>query len=283
MNLFEIVNRESDPVPWSEGDNIPWHETGFSARMLKEHLSQEHDAASRRFEIIDEHVTWIHNQVLSGQPARILDLGCGPGLYANRLAKLEHTCLGIDYSPASIDYARHEASRAELDCLYIQDDLRNAQYGTGYELVMLISGEFNVFCPGDASLILEKANYALQDGGLFLLEPHKFEAIRQRGLAPPTWYTAESGLFAEGAHICFRESFWRAEDATATIRYYVQDVITCEFERYAQSMQAYTDDQYRQFLHQHGFGELKFFPSLGDRANESSPEFFAILARKSKS
>jgi len=51
--------RNLDPAPWSEGDNIPWNEPGFSQRMLKEHLSQAHDLANHRFETIDRHVAWI--------------------------------------------------------------------------------------------------------------------------------------------------------------------------------------------------------------------------------
>ena len=48
MNLKDIVHRNQNPDPWAEGDNIPWNDPGFSARMLAEHLSQAHDAASRR-------------------------------------------------------------------------------------------------------------------------------------------------------------------------------------------------------------------------------------------
>lgn len=106
--------------------------------MLKEHLSQAHDAASRRFEIIDEHVEWIHNQVLRGNPTRILDLGCGPGLYTGRLARLSHCCVGIDFSPASIAYAREQAEEAGLECTYLEQDIRTANYGAEYGLVMLI-------------------------------------------------------------------------------------------------------------------------------------------------
>ena len=38
--LMEIVERHKRPAPWTEGDNIPWNEPGFSERMLAEHLSQ---------------------------------------------------------------------------------------------------------------------------------------------------------------------------------------------------------------------------------------------------
>jgi len=129
LKLIDIIRRQSVPKPWDEGEKIPWNDPDFSRRMLNEHLSQEHDAASRRFEIIDKHVKWIHNQVLKGNPTRILDLGCGPGLYTNRLARLGHRCVGIDFSPASIAYAREQAEEAGLECTYIHQDIRAADYG----------------------------------------------------------------------------------------------------------------------------------------------------------
>ena len=85
MDLMDIVLRQSVPRPWAEGEKIPWNDPDFSRRMLLEHLSQEHDAASRRFATIDEQVSWIHDTVLGGRPARILDLGCGLGGLLSRL------------------------------------------------------------------------------------------------------------------------------------------------------------------------------------------------------
>ena len=60
MELADIVARTPDPEPWSEGDKIPWNDPDFSERMLREHLSQDHDLASRRLEVIEAHVAWIH-------------------------------------------------------------------------------------------------------------------------------------------------------------------------------------------------------------------------------
>jgi hypothetical protein len=80
MNLSDIIQR-GIPQPWSEGDNIPWNEPGFSERMLKEHLAQDHDAASRRLATVERHVGFIQQRVLGGKegkPAQVLDLGCGP-------------------------------------------------------------------------------------------------------------------------------------------------------------------------------------------------------------
>ena len=266
--------------PWSEGDNIPWNEPGFSRRMLREHLTQLHDLASRRSEKIDAHVDWIHREVLDSNPTRILDLACGPGLYSSRLARFGHSCVGIDLSPASIEYAREQADNERLDCDYIQSDIRTAEYGSGYGLVMLIFGEFNVFKPADAARILQKTHDALNEGGVFLLEAHTNEAIREFGLRPASWYSAESGLFSDLPHLCLQENFWDAESETITRRYLIIDASTGEIARYAQSLKAYTGEQYRAVLEGAGFADLRFHPSLIGKEDPSQPHLLAITARK---
>ena len=278
MNIKDLTQRASPPIPWAEGDNIPWNEPDFSRRMLKEHLSQSHDAASRRFTIIDQHVSWIHNHLLAGQPTRILDLCCGPGLYTSRLARLGHTCYGLDYSPASIEYAISSASQEQLNCTYTCQDIRQGEFEGGVGLVMMLYGEFNVFRPAHADLILGKVWQALEPGGMLLLEPHPFEVVKRLGEAPASWYSSKSGLFSESPHLVLHENFWDERTSTATMRYYVVDGGSGEVIPYAQSMQAYQDEEYRSLLGTKGFGEIRILPGLLDEA--SPQELMAIMARK---
>jgi SAM-dependent methyltransferase len=280
LNLQDIVCRQSVPKPWAEGEKIPWNDPAFSRRMLGEHLSQDHDAASRRFEIIDRHVKWIHDQVLKGNPTRILDLGCGPGLYMSRLAELGHRCVGIDFSPASIAYARGQAEEASLECTYIQGDIRTADYGDEYGLVMSIFGEFNVFRPEEARDVLEKARRALVPGGFLLLEPHTFEAVVKIGEQPSLWYTTETGLFSDEPYLCLQENFWDAEDHVAIERYYIIDAATGEVARHSASTQAYTDEEYRSLLAECGFGKVVFYPSLDGSVDSSTGDLVGILSQK---
>jgi len=248
--------------------------------MLREHLSQEHDAASRRLEIIDKQVSWIHQQVLKGHPKRILDLGCGPGLYTDRLARLGHQCVGIDFSPASIAYAREQAEGTNLDCIYLQEDIRSAEFGEGYDLVMSIFGEFNVFRPLDAEAILKKAYRALMPDGLLLIEPHTYETVVQLGEKPSSWYATEKGLFSDGPHLCLQENFWDADDGVAIERYFIIEATSGEVTRYSSSTKAYTDDEYRSLLAECGFVNIVFYPSLGDDSLGPQNGLFAILAHK---
>jgi SAM-dependent methyltransferase len=246
--------------------------------MLKEHLSQAHDMASRRSAKIDKHVAWIHEQLLSGRPARVLDLGCGPGLYASRLAGRGHTCVGIDYSPASIAYARETAAAGQLACTYVEGDLRRVEYGAGYDLAMQVFGEFNVFRPADIAAILRKARRALVAGGILLLEVHTFDVVRRMGEAAPSWYSSAGGVFSAQPHVVLQESFWDSAAHAATLRYFVIDAATGMVTPYAQSLQAYDDAGYRAVLGECGFGEVRCVPSLLGIPDPSQPHLFAIIA-----
>lgn len=280
MTLIDIIQRQPVPAPWAEGEKIPWNEPGFSRRMLQEHLSQAHDAASRRMETIDRHVAWIHQTILQGQPTKILDLGCGPGFYSNRLAQRGHACVGIDFSPASIAYANEQKHTLNTNCTFLESDIRTAEYGNGYGLVMLIFGEFNVFRREDAKRILTKAFHALQENGQLLLEPHTFSAVRALGEQPPTWYSSESGLFSERPHLVLNEHFWDAQANAATNRYFILDVASGDVTPYADSMQAYTDDEYHTLLHECGFENIQIYPSLRGDADPSQSALMVLVGQK---
>ncbi|MHC4397289.1 MAG: class I SAM-dependent methyltransferase [Planctomycetota bacterium] len=280
VKILDLIERKAVPLPWVEGDNIPWSEPGFSERMLTEHLSQAHDLASRRFETIDTHIEWIHQKLLEGKPSNVLDLGCGPGFYTGRLAKLGHECFGIDYSPASIKYATDQSSKEKLSCKYLHEDIRKADFGNGFDLAMLIFGELNVFRPVEAKAILKRAKEALGEGGILLLEAHSFSAIEKMGKQSCSWYSEKSGLFSDKPHICLDESFWDAESSTTTKRYFIIDASTGDVARYAASYQAYTDQQYRSLLKDCGFDAIDIYPSLGEAEDKYQGDLIAIVARK---
>lgn len=285
MKLTSIVNRIPASAPWTEGDKIPWNDPAFSERMLQEHLSQDHDMASRRFATVDAHVDWIHRHLLMEKAACILDLGCGPGFYTSRLAKLGHSCTGIDFSPASIDYAKRTAQEDGLDCTYTLADVREAKYGSGLDLIMFIFGEINTFCAEDAKQILRQAHAALSARGKLLLEPHTFGAVYKLGHGEPSWYAAESGLFSAQPHLCLMEAMWDAVNGIATTRFFIVDAASSDVTPYASKTQAYTDAQYRTMLTDCGFTDIVFYPSLtGQAANAAEDDvahnLFALTASK---
>jgi len=282
MNLTDLIGRAPQPKPWAEGDNIPWHDPDFSRRMLREHLSQEHDLASRRTELVDRQTAWIHEVLLGRKPSRVLDLCCGPGLYLNRLAHRGHTGLGIDYSPASVEHAAREAEAAKLDMSFVCEDLREATFGDGYDLAMMIYGEFNVFKPAHIERILKRAVAALKPGGTLLIEPHRFEFLKQNGANGPSWYSTESGLFSDQPHFCLQENFWDDGANAATTRFHIVDAATAAVTSYAASYQAYTDESYRRLLEGHGLTDIRECESLTGASADRSEALTVYVASRSK-
>ena len=281
MTLLDIVGRSPIPAPWSEGDNIPWDDPGFSERMLAEHLSQEHDLASRRSEGIDRHVEWIFSEVLGSRPGRMLDLACGPGLYTVRLARLGCECVGIDFSPASIRHAREMvAAEAHLTCIFHQADVREARFGEGFDLAMMVYGQFNVFPRTQARQILERAHAALKPGGSLLLEIQTREQIRQGGESPANWYSAQSGLFSGEPHLVLQENFWHADARASTTRFWIVDAQTGAVSRHALSNEAYTEQEFSDALRLAGFRDVERFPSLSGKAVAGEQDLPVVVARR---
>jgi SAM-dependent methyltransferase len=279
--ILDIVNRVEKPAPWSEGDNIPWDDPGFSERMLAEHLSQEHDLASRRSETIDQHVEWIFTEVLGSHPVRLLDLACGPGLYAVPLARFGCECVGIDFSPASIRHARKIASaEADLSCSFHHADMRDEPFGEGFDLAMLIYGQLNVF-PRDRGLeILKKAHGALKPGGSLLLEVQSREQIEKGGGQAPSWYSSRAGLFSGAPHLVLQENFWDADAGASTNRFSVIDAQTGKVSSYALSNEAYTEQELTDTLRSVGFNSVERFPSLNGEVVDPDKDLPVIVAQR---
>ncbi len=276
-DLSSIIDRDHVAQPWAEGDKIPWNEPGFSRRMLREHLSQDHDAASRRTETIERHVDVIHSTLLKGRPGRVLDLGCGPGLYASRLARLGHTCFGIDFSPASIAYAREQAEGLGLTCTYREADLRAVELEPDVDVVLFLFGECNVFRPADLRDILARAARALKPGGRLLLEPSTPEAITRIGHQPATWSAHTEGLFSDRPHLLLYETFWDEAQRVSTERYFVIDAETSVVTRHAASQCAYTPDELIALLRAAGFTAAELVIGW-DAGRSFAGDFFALSA-----
>jgi SAM-dependent methyltransferase len=279
MNLLDIVFRTENPIPWSEGKGYPYQDPDYAKKAL-EKLTD-----SRRLEAIKEEVDWIHRRVLAGRPTKILELCCGAGPHTSQLARLGHACVGIDLAPIFISYTADTARKEGLNCDYVEQDIRHADYGTGFGLVMLVGAEFNNFRPQDAKGILRKSYSALPDGGILLLDVGKFDAMKREGEKGPTfnppWQATKSGMFSSQPHLCLRETLWDSDNHVYTERTFVIDAATGEVTRYASSAQAYTDEEYRSLLDECGFAEIAFFPSLtGEQPPDQYWMQYVIAAQK---
>jgi SAM-dependent methyltransferase len=280
VNFLDLTSRfDSPPEPWSEGRTIPWDDPEFSTRMLEAHLSQAHDGASRRDTLIAEHIAFIEREVLTKSPARILDLGCGPGLYCLRLAEHGHECTGVDFGPASIEYARAQASKRGLACKFELGDIRNVRFDGQFDLVMLLYGELNLFQPEDTDALLQSCRDALAPGGRLLLEVHSHDLTKRTGERPPRWSVVQSGLFSERPHVRCDQAFWLEDSQHAAGRHWIVDAETGEVKLYGWTQKAYSDAEYEVLFLRNGLRLEARHPSLtGNQDDAGFPVYVASRA-----
>src|SRR4029077_8211934 len=99
--------------PFDPAVELDWGRPDFGRRLRREHLDQSHDGASRRLPLVNAHVRRLA-ALLPEPPARLLDAGCGPGLYATRLATRGYEVFGVDVSPAAVEHAKASARRMRV-------------------------------------------------------------------------------------------------------------------------------------------------------------------------
>ena len=125
QGLFQTLERiNARPEPYSAyTTDALWTAPDISEMMLRYHLDGEIDLASRRTAFITSSAEWIRSTFELGSGRSVVDLGCGPGLYANRLARSVRRSPASTSPERSIDYARAEAQREGIEV-----ELRDADY-----------------------------------------------------------------------------------------------------------------------------------------------------------
>jgi len=110
-------------------------------------------------------------------PKRILDLACGFGRHANRLAALGHTVTGLDFSAGFLEMARAGAAERRVQVEYIQGDMRQIDFEEEFERVMLLFTAFGYFEDDQNLRVLENIARALKPGCLFAMDINNRDAF----------------------------------------------------------------------------------------------------------
>lgn len=242
------------PEPYETGTAEMWRDPYISDRLVELHLDPDVEAASRTEEHVEATVEWISDR-FETDDAKILDLGCGPGLYTERFARAGHDVTGVDFSRASIDRAKERAAEEGLDVDYVCADYLDVEYGDGYDLVTMIYCDFGVLSPEERAVLLEKVYDALAPGGVFV-----FDALNGRALDAlafdANWDVSEGGFWREGPYVCLSESYHYPEHG-ATVD---QDIVVDEsgaFEVYRHWNHYFDSDDIERRLEAFGFDDVE--------------------------
>ncbi len=212
--LHQLETLLHRPALYEAGTARLWEDEHISKGMLEAHLDADWDAATRNHAFVRESVAWIAQTAPPGEYPALLDLGCGPGVYAELFHQAGYRVTGVDLSPRSIRYARDSAREKHLPIEYRVCDYLRPDERERFDLVTLIYCDFGVLSPEDRARLLGNIRAALKPGGLLILDvftPAQYEGRRQEHTG---WEYAAKGFFCPRPHLHLEAFYCYEEEAT---------------------------------------------------------------------
>jgi SAM-dependent methyltransferase len=121
-------------------------------------------------EVADKQVAFLVRRLGLDAPARILDLACGFGRHANRLAALGHHVTGIDLTPGFLELARKDAEARGLQVDYQPGDMRQIDFDQVFDHILLLFTAYGYFSDEENAQVLQRIGKALRKGGRFVFD-----------------------------------------------------------------------------------------------------------------
>lgn len=275
--ISKLLKYAGRPAVFERGTTNFWDDPHISEYLLEAHLNPEWDAASRRPAAIDRTVAWINENYLSEQSC-ILDLGCGPGLYAERLAKLGHIVTGVDFSKRSIEHAKQSSAQKGLNITYVYQSYLEMNYAEQFDLVLLVYCDFGALTNAERDILLSKIYAALKPGGFVVFDVFT-EGFADSIEFSSKWKIEDSGFWARGPHLVLSENFhYPEEQVLLSQTIVVRD--NGEFDVHRIYDHYYGENDLVSLLGQAGFAGHSFHRDVIGETNFATQKVVFVVSRK---
>ena len=276
FNELRQINTRPEPFQFYTADDL-WTEEHTSKQMLSYHLNESIDASSRNTAFIDRSVAWIVSQFEVGSHTAIADFGCGPGLYANRLAERGASVTGIDFSENSLQYARQVAVDRGLSTDYVLSNYLEFETDLRFDLIIMIMCDFCALSPAQRKTLLNKFRALLKPSGSVLLDVHSLDYFDQK---------EESATYELNQLF----GFWSAQDYYGFVNTFKYDDEKVLLDKYTiiepsrtrvvyNWLQCFSQESLAEEFGENGFKiEAVYSDVAGTVFNPESPEFAVVAA-----
>lgn len=271
-SFFQTLRR---PVLFEQSPHPFWDDEHISVGMLAAHLEADADGASRRHEFIARSARWIASLTAPAAGKRLLDLGCGPGLYAEHFQQCGFAVFGMDLSRRSIEYARMHTDPA---ISYHCGDYIRAEFPEAVDVATMIYCDFGVLPPESRRTLLNKVFRVLKPGGRFVFDvftPRQYGHFRETSSITENmsggFWSPEPHMLLD-RHLAYREDHTFLRQATV--------LTENELKSYHIWEHVFTRRELRTALTATGFREINFYGDVGGAPDDPKSKTLAVVAEK---
>jgi SAM-dependent methyltransferase len=141
-----------------------WPVAFFDDDYLKMYLPQFTDDRT------EAEVDFIEKSLEPAPGAAVLDLACGFGRHAIRMAKRGYRVTGVDFNPRYLEIAGQEARRAGVTVEWVACDMRALDFTARFDRAYSYFTSFGYYSDEENEAVLARIARALKPGGRLLLD-----------------------------------------------------------------------------------------------------------------
>ncbi len=254
--------------------DLLWTQAHLAKQMLLTHLDQKTPLASRPIKAINQMVNWIDNNFqLNGKT--ICDLGCGPGLYAERYAQLGAHVSGLDFSSNSIEYAKASALEKDISINYITDNYLTAVLPNNQDLITLIYCDLCPLSPSQRHILFKKISQSLNKDGIFIFDVASIKAFDLAKENCSFGHNYMNGFWSKNDYFTFHNSY-RYEDEMVLLDHFKIVEANGTWDIY-NWMQYFTPESIEEELNLNGFDMLEIIDGFGIDPTDKTT--FGVIAK----
>jgi len=247
------------PELYEKGTAVMWTDPYISEQLLQIHLNPEMDLASRKYSTIESTAAWVLSKTLKKR-MKILDLGCGPGLYAELFTREGHEVTGVDFSKNSIEYAKQQAEKRRLNITYLNQDYLELDVPQNhFDLVTLIYTDLGVLIPFERDRLLANITKALKPGGILIFDVLNDKNLESK-VGPKSWEVAEKGFWREGPYLALSESFHYKDEKVILSQHLI--VEENRYDVYRFWTHFFSHENLLEILSPGGFRDIRFYEDV---------------------
>lgn len=272
---LEKINNRPRPFEFYTASEL-WTNEHTAEQMLQYHLNESIDVSSRRAEFIDRSVEWIVSRFGVESTTTFADFGCGPGLYAKRLAEAGAQVTGIDFSENSLKYAKEVADQEGLNIDYINENYLNVETSKRFDLIIMIMCDFCALSPKQRKTLLAKFASFLKPGGFVLLDVYSLNMFDQKEESATYELNQMNGFWSPEDYYCFVNTFKYVEEKVTLDKY---TIVEASRTRVVYNwLQYFSPETLEKEFAESGFTVEKFYSDVAGTPFSPESTEFAVVA-----
>ncbi|MEX5838474.1 class I SAM-dependent methyltransferase [Bacillus velezensis] len=276
--IKKLLELAKNPEPFEEGTQEVWLDPDRAELVLKSHFDENIPGGSKGSSFVDETVDFITKIAPVECNNKIIDLGCGPGLYSQNLALKGYNVTGVDYNKKSIDYAISEADKMNLQIDYKIEDITNLEIESEFDVALLIYQIYGVFSPTNRRKILNNIYRGLKPGGLVLLDvlsEKSYEKFEENLM----WFLSKKdSLISDKEHLTLYAAIKYPDNVTLAKNVLVFD--DGKLVNYNYWNQHFSIENLEREVNEAGFNLEKVYADVNGEEYKNNGEFFAAVLKK---